>query len=733
MKLKYKISILNSLILIILLFVSAVVIITKVENDNETKLDTIIKNIYYKEIERLISNTENKIHDVNTLKFYIEEIYRWNFTEEEKRKNIEDILTRISKNYIEKDGTYTIWFMKRIDPEIDKQFVDNYGNENGTFNVLYDIKIDKIIYKPDDEYKETYYTSPFKSRKIFITDPYQYEISSEEKIIMVSICVPIFSNGEVIGVAGIDIDSNIVYSKYNHTDNKSFEGYTFLLNNNQKFINHPKTAIIGKSISEVDPEYDKKYNVALNISKGNKVFFTKKSTLDGSISYTYLIPFEYINGYYTVGISVPEKYIKGTFFGIINNLIIIFIVITITSCLFLIIFTSIYMKKIQIISDKLKEVSEIKEDSYVDLDLELDEDGNDEISEISKSFNDFMKYLKNTIKIIINTTKESFKISNNLTSLSKESENILNELKETITNIKYFSENSVAGANETITSVMNIKKSLENVYHKIGEQNNNIISTTTAFNQISASTSNLFNMFGNVKKSFEELNKNLLENKKNVNMMRGFVSDINKKFDSVLEASKMITDIAVRTNILSMNAAIEAAHAGTSGKGFSVIAQETKNLSEKTRSKSDEISTDIKELARSINNFHKSFEILENTFSHITSLSEKMIELYEEIECSTKESKEMNNNVISYMEQLKSFNSSIVNIFEESNVNSTQIYSEMNEIIERSSKLNKDIEKVEQEILNKLLKNENKISSDIMENYNEVDKLIEITRRFKIN
>jgi methyl-accepting chemotaxis protein len=99
------------------------------------------------------------------------------------------------------------------------------------------------------------------------------------------------------------------------------------------------------------------------------------------------------------------------------------------------------------------------------------------------------------------------------------------------------------------------------------------------------------------------------------------VEDISKSMDGIAQAIKIISSIAANTNLLSMNAAIESAHAGEAGRGFAVVAGEIRRLSDSTRENSLNISKTLKSIISGIAVTEKQSD---DTGTRITAISKEI-------------------------------------------------------------------------------------------------------------
>ena len=106
--------------------------------------------------------------------------------------------------------------------------------------------------------------------------------------------------------------------------------------------------------------------------------------------------------------------------------------------------------------------------------------------------------------------------------------------------------------------------------------------------------------------------------KTNFSKMTKNISDITARSAVLLETNQLITQVAEQTDMLAMNAAIEAAHAGEAGKGFAVVAEEIRNLAERASSESDSTGKIIKQITTSIDETASAADILAQSFADIS-------------------------------------------------------------------------------------------------------------------
>lgn len=189
----------------------------------------------------------------------------------------------------------------------------------------------------------------------------------------------------------------------------------------------------------------------------------------------------------------------------------------------------------------------------------------------------------------------------------------------------------------SVEILSDVTGSVEKIQRSITDQSLQISHSSSSIEQIVASIQSVGTIIGKEEESVELL-KNKSENgETKISETKKAISHVTNQMDNIRSMTSMISKIAAQTNLLAMNAAIEAAHAGDSGLGFAVVAQEIRNLAESSSVNAKEIADKLKELISSIEKANESVNSTGVSFQEISSEIEVVSKAMGEIKSNSQE------------------------------------------------------------------------------------------------
>ena len=294
-----------------------------------------------------------------------------------------------------------------------------------------------------------------------------------------------------------------------------------------------------------------------------------------------------------------------------------------------------------------------------DLTKKLNSAGRDEISRVARAFNEFVEKLA-VIIADIQTETNNLDSARHTIFESVESSGEANSFVDTVAVRMQELSRELTGELENFTeSVESIEAKVRGFDDQVQDQATMVEESTAAVQQMIASVGNVIK----VSESSGEASRRLLESaetgRNRVSESVQAVESINMRVGSVMEMIDIIKRIAGTTNLLAMNAAIEAAHAGDSGRGFAVVADEIRKLAETTSDQSRGIADTLGTI---VDDVHKAVEISsasQNGYEQIYSTIEDVSNAFAEIVSNMSELETGSRQVLDAMSSLRSSSSAV--------------------------------------------------------------------------
>jgi|GEM_PF-2131263 len=446
--------------------------------------------------------------------------------------NKREILTEFLKNELSKNiflNGITLTYEPGKFDKLDTLYANKPGYyTDGRLNIYWYRDENEITYYTDvvnfDEELQSaggeWWLVPKETKKSYMAVTL-YKISGKD-VLMLSMALPILENGDYSGVVCFDYQSGFMQQEAINIKDELFEGrsvVTIITDNGLFAANSEQDTLINKNISDIYPE---KAKIILNeLANKSNDFRTENDTLYLSVP----IQFSKYDKAWLINIAIPYSAIMSEFNSQLLVQMLVGLILIILSVIMIMIFIG---KLIQPLIDLTAATKLL---ATGNLHIQVESKQNDEIGILASSFRIMIDKIR---EIIHGINTGAIQISTGSQQVSDSAQTISQ------------------GANEQAAATEQVASSIEEVITAINQNSENA--------QIARTIS---------KKAENGIIESQQASQKTIDAMR-----------KISEKTSLITQIAQKTNILAINAAIEAARAGNLGKGFGIVAAEVRNLAE---------------------------------------------------------------------------------------------------------------------------------------------------------
>ena len=637
MKIKFKLSIIVIAIMIVVVAVLSYIMLTRTSTIvRNLSLDSIY-NLTQREVKYWEGRQNVNLKGLQSLAYLMADYEE--IPPEMRRNNFDNVLFSTIKLDESLYQIYTVWKPNAVDG-MDSQNIGRTGSTpTGQYAIAYTRESGELQARAtsDIDASMAYFNGP-NSKRARVEQPELRTIGNKE-VYAVRMMVPIINprTSETVGGVGFMMVIDGIQQMLTSTISENDEvAIAVMYSSNGFILGSAFPDRIGKNVKDADLEYGSLMpDIIQTVQNGtefrNSVY---DPTLKTYVEFT-LLPIQLGNSpsTWTIMVAATRDYLLKDVRAITNFTIILAVIAISLTAVIIFLVLSATTRPIVRVTDTLKDIAQ----GEGDLTRQIEVSSKDETGDLANYFNQTLGKIRQLIIVIKQQAAVLFDIGNELSSNMTETAAAINEITSNIQSIKGRVINQSASVTETNATMEQITVQIDKVNGFVENQATSVSQSSSAIEEMLANirsvTQTLVNNAENVKElySASELGRSGLQE------VASDIQEIARESEGLLEINSVMENIASQTNLLSMNAAIEAAHAGEAGKGFAVVADEIRKLAENSSEQSKTTSTVLKKIKSSIDK--------------ITVSTDNVLKRFEAIDSSVKTVAEQEENIRNAMEE----------------------------------------------------------------------------------
>ena len=415
---------------------------------------------------------------------------------------------------------------------------------------------------------------------------------------------------------------------------------------------------------------------------------------------------------WTVVIKAPVNEFMGTVNTLRLSMYAIGAIILLTALIVVYFVAGMIVKPIKTVVTALQNIAQ----GEGDLTVRLPVSGNDEITDMSEYFNETIAKIGKSIQAVGINSNTMEEIGDELASNMTETASAVNQISANIDGVKQQAMTQAASVTETAATVEEIVRTIKQLNNSIETQAASVAQSSSSVEEMVANIASIGQTLGKTDEVIKSLTSATGDGKATLVTSNTVTQKIAEESGSLMEASSVIQHIASQTNLLAMNAAIEAAHAGEAGKGFAVVADEIRKLAEESSTQGKTITATLKNLSGEIETLSASSKTVEEKFNAIFNLAEQV--------------KDMSNRLTEAMQEQENGSKEVLTAIKSINTVTVEVQAGSEEMLKGGEGVAEEMQKLD-DLTRVITESMNEMASGAVQINNAVQEVNEITQKNK--
>ena len=346
-----------------------------------------------------------------------------------------------------------------------------------------------------------------------------------------------------------------------------------------------------------------------------------------------------------IGVDFYVDTILNTMYKRVGSIALLSVIVLILGVIVISMFTKKIFGTMQTISVAMEKIASGK----ADLTFRIPVRGNNELSQLGNHCNNVIGSLNNLVSDLQGETGVLKETGNELSTKMSDHINVLSSATNDISDIS----SSIIEQSDKVEGITNGMQSVEteinSLDQKLTQQSQAIQESSSVIEEITANIKSVDRNVNEILEEYKILVQEANEGQAQQASVSNQVENIAQQSAQLLEANTSIASIANQTNLLAMNAAIEASHAGEAGKGFAVVAAEIRKLAETSAKQSDSISHLLQSITEAIEGIVESSNKSSRNFASVGEKIKHLQQLIDEVQSGMNEERVGAENILNSM------------------------------------------------------------------------------------